>query len=554
MLYAAPARAGGRLVIGSDTGGDEHTQMYLLDPDGRDPRPLDPNPAVIHSFGRWAPDSRKIAYAANTRARAYFDIYTLDVDTPDAQPVCVYQQDGSNSASAWSPNSDALIVNQAISNVNTNLYLVPLAGGEPRLLTPHEGDAYYGSVQWTPDGTALYCISDVGREWAALWRLDLASDQWEIVTAPSWDVEECRLTRDGTRLAYTVNAGGYSQLIVRDVATGAERRPPGRVEGTIAPTAAGDTGTVSSLAWSPDGSKLAFNYNSATLSPDVWVWDLAGDTLAQMTRSGQANLPTDLFVEPQLVHYPASDGLQIPGFLYLPREQPDGPIPCVIWVHGGPESQQRTSFSPVFQYFIHRGYAVFTPNVRGSAGYGRTYVHLDDVRLRMDSVRDLAEGVAWLRAGGVVDPDRIAVVGGSYGGFMVLAALTTYPDLWAAGVDIVGIANFVTFLENTGPWRRKLREAEYGSLEADGDFLREISPIHHADQIVTPLMVVHGANDPRVPLNEAEQIVANLQRRGYPVEYLVFPDEGHGIAKLKNRLVAYPAIGDFLDRYLGTGG
>ena len=222
----------------------------------------------------------------------------------------------------------------------------------------------------------------------------------------------------------------------------------------------------------------------------------------------------------------------------------------VINVHGGPEGQSRPEFDPIVQYLVARGYAVLEPNVRGSTGYGYEYQSLDDVRLRMDSVTDLQHAVFWLRESGIADPKRIAVMGGSYGGFMVLAAITTYPDLWAAAVDIVGIANFVTFLENTGPWRRKLREAEYGSLEQDREFLEQISPIHRVDRISSPLFVVHGANDPRVPVGEAEQIVAALRERNVPVEYKRFEDEGHGLVKRSNRLIAYPAIGRFLDAFM----
>jgi dipeptidyl aminopeptidase/acylaminoacyl peptidase len=235
----------------------------------------------------------------------------------------------------------------------------------------------------------------------------------------------------------------------------------------------------------------------------------------------------------------------------LPRGQQKN-LPIVIDVHGGPEGQARPLFSPVTQYLVSCGYGVLVPNVRGSSGYGIEYQSLDDVRLRMDSVADLQHAVFWLRKSGVADPQRIAVMGGSYGGFMVLSSITTYPDLWAAAVDIVGIANFVTFLENTGPWRRKLRESEYGSLEIDRKFLEQISPIHHVDRITAPLFVVHGANDPRVPVGEAEQIVSALRERDVPVKYLRFEDEGHGLVKRANRLVAYPSIARFLDEHLGS--
>src|SRR5581483_4056855 len=260
-------------------------------------------------------------------------------------------------------------------------------------------------------------------------------------------------------------------------------------------------------------------------------------------------IPQRSFVAPSLVHYPSFDERKIPAFLYLPRVQQSN-LPVIIDVHGGPEGQTRPSFYPVTQYLINRGYGVLAPNVRGSTGYGYEYQSLDDVRKRMDSVADLKYAALWLAEKGIADPQRIAVMGGSYGGFMVLAAITTYPDLWAAAVDIVGIANFVTFLKNTGPWRRKLREAEYGSLEQDREFLEEISPIHHVDRITSPLMVIHGANDPRVPVGEAEQIVAGLRERGRPVAYLRFEDEGHGLVKLPNRIRAYTEVAAFLDRYL----
>jgi dipeptidyl aminopeptidase/acylaminoacyl peptidase len=227
-----------------------------------------------------------------------------------------------------------------------------------------------------------------------------------------------------------------------------------------------------------------------------------------------------------------------------------GPLPAIINVHGGPEGQVRPWFNGIVQYLVSCGYVVLEPNVRGSAGYGYSYQSLDDVRLRMDSVADLRHAALWLGQMGLADPQRIAVMGGSYGGFMVLSAVTTYPDLWAAGVDIVGIANFVTFLENTGPWRRKHREAEYGSLEQDREFLEQISPIRAVERITAPMFVVHGANDPRVPVGEAEQIVSALRKREVPVEYLRFEDEGHGLVKRANRLVAYPAIARFLGKHL----
>jgi dipeptidyl aminopeptidase/acylaminoacyl peptidase len=551
VLYAIPDHAHGQMILGGDVGGNEHVQLTLLSADGLTSRALDFDPAIIHTFGGWSPDDGGIAYAANSRNPAFFDVYTLAVTTPGATPTRVYQHDGTNYPVAWAPDSSALIVTNVEKPANNNLYLVPLDGSAPTLLTAHSGDAVYQSVEWAPDGGSLYLVTDEGREFTALVRLNLGSGAWEKLAAPDWDVESCHLSPDGRYLAYTVNAGGYSELHVRDLQTGEDHQPTGLPNSVIGVTGSSASGYASEIVWSHDSTRLAFNFHSPTRNLDIWVWNLADGTAQPVTRSDRAGIPLDAFAEPELIHYASFDGRSIPAFLYVPPDlAADQRIPCIINVHGGPESQTRATFNPIIQYFVQRGYAVLAPNVRGSSGYGRTYVHLDDVRLRMDSVKDLAAAVAWLQESGQIDARRIAVMGGSYGGFMTLAAVTSQPTLWAAGVDIVGIANFETFLQNTGPWRRKLREAEYGSLEADADFLREISPIHYVDRITAPLMVIHGANDPRVPVGEAEQIVASLKNRQHPVEYLRFEDEGHGVVKLKNRLVAYPAIGDFLDKYL----
>jgi dipeptidyl aminopeptidase/acylaminoacyl peptidase len=286
------------------------------------------------------------------------------------------------------------------------------------------------------------------------------------------------------------------------------------------------------------------------------MWDLDADRVRTVTRSSHGGLDRTTFVEPELVRFPtfdqepAGEPRQIPAWFYHAAGRAEKPCPAVVLVHGGPESQYRPGFNAIAQYLVASGYAVLAPNVRGSTGYGKAYSHLDDVEKRMDSVADLAYAALWLKERNDVDGARLAVYGGSYGGFMVLSALTTYPELWAAGVDIVGISNLATFLENTSDYRRAHREAEYGSLTRDRAFLERIAPINHIDRLVAPLMVIHGANDPRVPLSEAEQLVEALRKRGVPVEFLVFDDEGHGVVKLHNKLVAYPAIVAFLDRQL----
>jgi dipeptidyl aminopeptidase/acylaminoacyl peptidase len=431
------------------------------------------------------------------------------------------------------------------SNFNQDLYVLDVATGKARCLTAHEGEAQYHSPHWAADGKSVWCASTAGgRDKAGLARIDFGSGKLNYVETPEHEVDGVLPSPGGRWLAWRANAGGKSELHLRDLKGGKKYAAPGL-----------PLGVVSGLEFARDDGRLAFVFDGPRYNFDVWLWDIAGGPAAklrQLTHAGRAGLPFHEFVEPELIEYKTFDGRMIPAWYYAPAVKPtDGRLPPVIVnPHGGPESQTRAAFNPIYQYFLRRGYAVLAPNVRGSSGYGTAYLNLDNTTKRMDSVKDLAHAAYWLRDKKKGDPTRLAVYGGSYGGFMVLAAVTHYPDLWAAGIDVVGIANFVTFLEKTGPYRRAHREAEYGNLREHRAFFEKISPIHHVDKIKCPMLVIHGANDPRVPVGEAEQIVAALRKRMVPVEYLRYEDEGHGLAKLKNRLDAYPKMAAFLDKYL----
>jgi dipeptidyl aminopeptidase/acylaminoacyl peptidase len=383
------------------------------------------------------------------------------------------------------------------------------------------------------------------REFFTLAYIDLASGKMHELIETSWDISILSVSHDGRLLALAFNEDGYSRLELYDVSNGWDGR-----QALALPDL--PTGVLNQLTWSGDGSRLAIGFAPASCTADLWLWDTTTNRLSQLTQSATGGLPSTAFIPPTLIHYPSFDERQIPAFLYLPPGKDAQNMPTILYIHGGPASQSLPSYNGVVQYLVNGGYAVLVPNVRGSSGYGSTYQSLDDVELRMDSVADLKAAAEWLTTQGIADPVRIAVMGGSYGGFMVLSAVTTYPELWAAGVDIVGIANFVTFLEQTGPWRRKHREKEYGSLEYHRELLERISPINAVDRIISPMFILHGANDPRVSIHEAEQIVAALREQNVPVEYLRFEDEGHGLIKRANRLVAYPAIARFLDTYLSS--
>jgi dipeptidyl aminopeptidase/acylaminoacyl peptidase len=530
-----------RAVFGMDLGGSELTQLYLLLADGEQSLPLTAEaPDAIHTFGGWSPDGARIAFSANRRSAADFDIYVRDVGPlGEGQARCVFQGQGMYNVVGWGPDGRWLIVSLSLTNMHNQLYRLSLDDEQVTLLTP-TGPTRYESVNVAPDGRGLYLATDAGSDFLRPVYLDLATHDIQMLGEDAWDVDSVRLSHDGRVLAIITNADGFSRWTLRDLPAQRELPAP-----ELPP------GLCDFLCFSADSTSLSFSLTGPQHPFDVWSYDLRSYAVRRLTNSALAGIPRASFVVPELLRYPTFDGREIPAYLYRPQSGSAGRPPVVIDVHGGPESQRRVEFNAVYQYFLHHGYAILAPNVRGSTGYGRAYSQLDDVELRMDSVADLAAGARWLHASGIADAARIAVLGGSYGGFMVLAALTSYPDLWAAGVDIVGIANFVTFLEHTGAWRRALREAEYGSLEHDRALLEAISPIHKVDQIRTPLLVIHGANDPRVPIGEAEQIVASIKARSGVVEYLRFADEGHGIVKLANRLVCYPAIARFLEAHLG---
>jgi dipeptidyl aminopeptidase/acylaminoacyl peptidase len=536
-LAASPT--GDRLVLGMDRGGDERQQIWVVEPDGGEPRALTADPRTIHAFGAVSPDGRRFAFASNARDERFFDVLIAGLDEA-AAPVPVMATDELLTPLAFSPDGRSLLIRRQNTNLDADLFLVPVDGGERRHLTPHLGEASVPHAAFDPTGAALYAVSNQDRDLAALVRIGLDALEQTPVAEPAWDVEALAVASHGGWLAYAVNEDGASRVVLREIATGTERPvtglPPGVIEGP---------------RWSTDGASLAFRWSGARDPAGVWVCGTDG-AARRITTPDLAGLDAAGFREPETVRYRSFDGREIPAFWFRPAGE--GPWPVVVDVHGGPESQRRVAFAPLTQFLLARGYAVLAPNVRGSTGYGKAYCHLDDVERRPDAVADLAAASDWLCRRPEVAPERIAVMGQSYGGFMTLAALTTFPDRWAAGVDVVGIANWETFFAQTGPWRRATRAAEYGDPDRDAALLRELSPIHRVAVIAAPLIVLHGRNDPRVPLGEAEQIVAALQERGRDVELLVFDDEGHGLVKRANRVTGYGAVARFLDRMIGDGG
>ncbi|QIO22279.1 S9 family peptidase [Haloarcula sp. JP-L23] len=530
------------LVFGMDEGGNERAQLYRLDDDGRVTE-LTAMPDAKHRWGGWRPDGEAFAFASNRRDEAVFDVYVQDRDATGDDAELVYEGDGWFTVSGWSPDGQHLAISEAHSSFDQDVYVLDVESGDLTHLTPHEGSVRYTSVSWGPEGGALYLVTDEGRDTLALARLSLEGDLETVRDDEQWNIDGVAIDQDTGRLAYSRNVEGYNEITV------GEFDGPTTVEAFPSPDLPG--GLAGGVAWGPEAEEFAVSVTGRTVNTNVFVVDAERGESERWTDASTAGIPQETFVEPEVVRFESFDGREIPALFSLPpAAENDGSTPVIVDIHGGPESQRRPSFAGLTQYFLSRGYAVLEPNVRGSTGYGKAYTHLDDVEKRMDSVKDIRAGVGWLHDHPAVDPDRIVAMGGSYGGFMVLASLTEYPDLWAAGVDVVGIANFVTFLQNTGEWRRELREAEYGSLAEDREFLESVSPINKVERITAPLFVLHGANDPRVPVGEAEQIADEVADHGVPVEKLIFDDEGHGISKRENRIEAYTRVVEFLDEHV----
>ena len=507
----------GRVLVEVDEDGNERTQLHVV---GEGPLVADPR--YIHR----TPVAREnvLAYATNRRNEVDFDVVALDLETGEEQ---VFELDGHNEVVAVSPDARWIAVDRTgASSGDNDLLLCDVTTGEVSLLTPHDDPAEYHAPVWTDAGIAY--ATNEGRDTLAVVR------DGETLFESEWDVE--LVGDDAGRVLLAIeNADGYSRL---HVIGGEEIRLPGR-------------GVVEHPVFSPDGSRLAFAFSSPVEPHDVYVYHREARRLERLTTSPRDVEPASL-VEPTLHRFESFDGESVPLFLFEPEGE--GPFPVVVTVHGGPEAQWLPWFSPSFapftQYLVSRGYAVAAPNVRGSAGYGKRYEHLDDVERRLDSVRDLASLHGWLAARPEIDGSRAVVYGRSYGGYMVLAALAFQPEIWAAGIEAVGISSLVTFLQNTSPYRRAAREREYGSLERDRAFLERASPTARIAAMRAPLFIQHGRNDPRVPVSESEHIAEVLRAKGVECELLIFEDEGHTVQRLPNRIEMFERAVAFLDRVL----
>ncbi len=535
--FYALSHDGRSAIVGAAVGGSEQTNLYLVDIRTGRFSPLTDLKGKQVADPLWSDDDSRFFYRTNEVNGKDFHVYEMEIATRKTRPVFV--QEGFNGPASVSKDGKWLIAVFYPSNVDNNLYLVNLADGKSEMLTPHQGNAQYDSPNFAGDGQSLYLLSNANPSGVMRRaRLDLKTKALQFLDTTSVrEVEGLTLSDDKSKMAWVINEDGYARIKLLDIKTNTELPTP-PVDGLA--------GSVTFDG--PDA--IVFGFTSPIDPSDCWRWNFRTQKLEQWTFAIMAGVDKATLVKPQLVKFPSFDSLQISGFLYLPPGKKQGDkIPFIMEAHGGPESQFRPTFIRNLQYLVLNGFGILALNPRGSSGYGREFVDMDNYKNRWKSVKDYESAARWLISQGYAAPDKIAIKGGSYGGYMTLAALTTNPDLYAAGIDEVGIANFVTFLKNTAAYRRALRESEYGPL-SDSTFLAEISPINHVDKIKAPLLIIHGANDPRVPVGEARQMAKAISDRGGIVDTLIFPDEGHGVGKRSSILISYRRIVDFLNQQL----
>jgi dipeptidyl aminopeptidase/acylaminoacyl peptidase len=519
---------GDYFVFGKDVGGNEFYQKYRYDfatgavtllTDGKS----------RNTGGAWSCAGDRLVYGSTRRNGQDVDLWVMNPADPKTDRLLTQLQGGGWEALDWSPDDRQLLVVEGISANESYYWLIDVASGEKTLITP-KGETEkvaYGNAQFNKDGKGIYVTTDRESEFQRLAYIDLATKKHTYLTNDiKWDVDEFNLSWDGKLIAFVTNEDGLGVLHLLDTASGKEMPAPKL-----------PVGIIGGLNWHKNNRDLGFGMESARSTFDTYSLDVKTGKVDRWTASETSGINTENFVEPELIGWKSFDGRMISGFLYKAPARFTGKRPVIINIHGGPEGQTRPWFQAEGNYFTNElGIITISPNIRGSSGYGKTFLKLDNGFLREDSYKDIGALLDWIKTRPDLDADRVMVTGGSYGGHMTLAVATYYSDRIRCALDIVGPSNLVTFLENTSAYRRDLRRVEYGD-ERDPkmrEFLNRIAPMNNAAKITKPLFVVQGGNDPRVPMSESVQMVATVRKNGTPVWYLMAKDEGHGFGKKKN--------------------
>lgn len=542
----SPAKESNSLLFSRDIGGDENYQIFYFNLNDGKTAQLTPS-GSRNSAISWSNDGEYFAYMSNRDDPRRFDVWLSKVDDPDSARMLVKGSGFYWYPGGWSQDDTKLLVRQVVSAVDSRPYIVDVESGKMNRIGPADQKAAYGSGEFSADGQSLYLSSDLGSDFSKLQKFNLDTGQMTTITSDiNWGVSGVDMSSDGKQLAFATNEDGISRLYLLNTRNDSYTQVKEIPEGLIY-----------SFSFAPGDSRIALTLSTATSSADVYVFRPRNRSLTRWTRSEAGGLNVDNFVDAKLIHYPTYDQVDgaarmIPAFVYKPKTV-DKRLPVMISIHGGPEGQVRPGFSARVQSLVNElGIIVITPNVRGSAGYGKRYINLDNGLKREDSVRDIGSLLDWIKTQPDMDLDRVGVIGSSYGGYMVLGSLTLYSDRIRAGVEYFGISNFVTFLQNTSDYRRDHRRQEYGDERKPEifEYLNRTAPINNVDKITAPLFVLQGANDPRVPASESEQIVEAVRENGMDVWYLLFDDEGHGFRKKPNQNYSDAAVLKFIEQYV----
>ena len=544
VKFGAWSPTGHKLAFGMDSAGDEHVQLYYLDREYEQFTRLTDDPDTIHKWGGWNRDGTQFAYAANRRHNSLYDVYIQGINESYDQAERVYEHDRASQIipAGWGPENKHLLLYEMHTNYNMDLHLLDVTTKEHwRLTSGPKQETRYRGVMWGPDGRSLYLITDYDHNWLYVARLDVETGELEPVVQADMNIRKMVFHPRERRLAYVTYGNGFSEIMVGDLTAPTEISDVSVLDLPI--------GTAESLTMSQDGTRLATVYYTPNTKPDIYVADIEDGTSVQWTDINTP-VPEEVYVSPDAVTYESFDGLEIPSLYTTPIETEEKQLPAIIHLHGGPQESNWPTFDPLRQFYAERGYVWFEPNFRGSSGFGKEFMTLDDVEKRPDAIKDIKAAAEWLAEQENIDEDRIALHGASYGGFLVLRAMTNWPNLFAAGIAMSAIVNFETFLENTGAWRKENREAEYGSLSDHRELLRELSPIHDIEELDAPLFVAHGANDPRVPIEEAEQIKERAGDETTPIETMFIDDAGHVLRSLDHRIEICTRVATFLETHV----
>lgn len=532
-----------RVLFTRDQAGNEQNHLYVRELDGTE-KDLTPGDKLKASFMGWSGDFNAFYVLSNERDARFFDLYRYDAKS--YARTLVYKAENAMSVSGISRDGRWVALGQTNTTADSDVHLLDTTTGQIKHITPHQGVASHGVASFDPESKRLLLLSNAGTEFTRLQAYDLASGQTTEMEKADWDVAYSVFSRDGRYRVTGINADASMELRVVQAADGKPLALP-KLPG----------GEVRGVSFSRTSARMAFYLNGDRSPSNLYVYDFATKKAKQLTQSLSKDIDPNELVEGRIVRFKSFDGMVIPSVYYQPKEaSPTNKVPAVVFVHGGPGGQTTRGYAALMQYLVNHGYAVLGINNRGSSGYGKTFFTADDGKHGREPLWDCIEAKTYLASTGVIDPERIGIMGGSYGGYMTLAAMAFRPEAFKVGIDIFGVSNWLRTLESIPPYWESFRKALYqevGDPVKDKDFLIATSPLFHAKEIRKPLMVIQGKNDPRVIKPESDEIVEAVKKNGVPVEYLVFDDEGHGFAKKANQLVANRRMLEFLDKYLKPG-